>query len=214
MSTAAIAQPPFHVVTPQKTLAPETPVTIVFRGGPPIIDKWDGQDIVIPEEARQAKQARVRGWDRRHYPAAEVQGVPWAIAQHVRTRAIVPGTRNPHDGNKALRRIGIVSTPTGQFVDTDARCQPFTAEELGYFDNPEGLDRTQFADERSKVTTLNTQASISHVGNVSDQLSAEPTEDELAPTGEATREAHAAASGFDGDASRNRRGRPRFKDDQ
>jgi hypothetical protein len=215
MSTAAIAQQTFHVVTPQKSLGPESPVTIVFRGGPPIVDKWDGQDIVIPEDARQAKRAHVRGWDKRHYPAAEVQGVPWAVASHVKSRAIVPGTRNPHDGTKALRRIGILSTPTGQFQDTDERCRPFTEEELSWFDNPEGLDRTQFEDGRSKVETLSTMASISHVGNVSETLNAEPDEADLAPTGEGTRDVQQAAAGYDGtDASRVRRGRPRFKDDQ
>lgn len=217
MSTP-IARQSFSAVVPERTLNDQSPTTIVFRGGPPIVDKFDGQDIFLPAEANEARLAGDADWDRRYYPAVEIENVPWAAASHIRSRAIVPGTRDPHNGGrKASYRIGILKTVTGTMQDPPDRCLPFTAEQLKHFQMPEGLDRNAFEDSRRNVATLDTTASISHVGNIHEQLEAEPDAATLAPPAdhEGLKEVHAATSGYDGDdASRNRRGRPKFKDDK
>jgi hypothetical protein len=218
MSTP-IARQSFAAVTPKRVLTDETPVTIVFRGGPPIVDKFDGQDIILPAEAKEARREGTDPhWARRYYPACVIENIPYAAAMHIRERAIVPGSRDPHNGGKkASYRIGIQSTPTGTMQDRPEYCQPFTDEQLAMFQLPEGLNRQGFEDSRRDVVTLDTTASISHVGNVHQQLDAQPDADDLAPPAdhEGLKEAHAATAGYQGDdASRNRKGRPRFKDDR
>jgi hypothetical protein len=218
MSTP-IARQSFAAVTQQRVLNDQSPVTIVFRGGPPIVDKFDGMDIILPAEAKEARRSGTDPhWARRYYPPCVIENVPYAAAAHIRSRAIVPGTRDPHNGGrKASYQIAIQSTPTGTMQDRPEYCEPFTDEQLEFFKLPEGLNRQAFEDSRRDVKTLDTTASISHVGNIHEQLEAEPDAATLAPPAdhEGLKEIHAGAAGYDGDdASRTRRGRPRFKDDK
>lgn len=215
----AVARQTFRQVQPPKTLEPKTPVRIVFRGGPPIVDKFDGQDIILPLEANEARLAGDPNWHRRFYEAVEIEGIEWQQAKHLKDRAIVPGTRNPYDGKKASYRLGISWTPTGQFVDKPEFCAPFTDAQLAHFDLPEGLDRKAFQDSRASVATLDTMSSISHVGNIHQTLNARPDDDDVAADGtEALRAiagsaSEGAAAGVE--SSRTRRGGvSRFKDDK
>jgi hypothetical protein len=216
-----IAQQTYRAAAPQTKLTPESPTDIAFRGGPPIVDKFDGERIVLPHEARQAELAGDPHWSIRHYPPVEVIGVPWGVALHLKERSIVPGTRDPYNGGKkALRRIGILRTVSGVYQDKPEACAPFTVEQLALFNTPEGLDRTAFLDARKDVTVLDTIASISHVGNVEQTLAEKPAKGEMAPTGDpiGIREAQAAEREHEshgGTSSRTQRGGVRrFKDDK
>lgn len=104
-----------------QVLDPTTPVVIVHRGGPDIVEKFDGREYVVPAGR----------WT-----------LPYGVAMHLKTRAIVPGSRNPHTG-KTASRIGIVATTYGKPVDPPEKCRLFTADELAKFgDTVEALDRS------------------------------------------------------------------------
>lgn len=217
----ALAQQTYRPVQTPKALEPKTPVDLVFRGGPAIVDKWDGEDIIIPGDAKANAAARVPYWQSLHYEAVVIKDVPWDTAQHLRSRAIVPGTRDPFHSKKAVYQVAILKTPNGQSEDKPELCEPLTDAELEKFETAaEGIDRSVFLDSRKKATTLDTMGSISHVGNVSEILEAPPTDEDLAPAADheglgEIRRAEIAAEGEGQQVSRTRRGRPaRFRDDR
>lgn len=212
MASAVLAEQTYRRAQAPKTLVDTSPCTIVFRGGPAVVDKWDGEDIILPAEAKEAAAAQIPGWQSRDYEPCQITNVPWAVVQHVRNRAIVPGTRDPFQVGKATYRIGVLSTPTGQFVDKPELCAPLTDAQLAKFaDAPEGIDRSVFLDSRRTGTTLDTMASISHVGNVGETLDAKPDADDLEPAAdhEALKTIRTEAGAYEGaggaDASDTRR---------
>lgn len=179
-----LASQSFRPVVPPKTLTDDTPVSIVFRGGPAIVDKWDGQDVYLPLDANQNRLAGDELWASRYYEAVQIDGVPWAVAKHIRSRAIVPGTRDPRDtsSRKAVYQIAILKTPNGLEQDKASDCEPLSEVYLKKFEDcAEGIDRSVFLDSRKHAKTLDTMASISHVGNVEETLNAAPTTEDLTP---------------------------------
>lgn len=215
-------QQTFRAVVPPSTLTPETPVKVVFRGGPPIVDKFDGQDVIIPADANEARLAGVEDWASMFYAACEVHGIPWAVATHIKDRSIVPGTRDPHNAKKASKRIGILWTPTGQYVDKPELCEPFTVEQLKHFGLNEGLDRTGLAYEGGDaVVTIATTAALRGVGDVHQRLTESHADIDLTPGADLSQVAadtaagEADVAGPTGRVSQTRRGGVgRFKDDK
>lgn len=124
------AAPRLSPVAATKKLEPESIVTLVFRGGPPVVDKFDGRDYIVPP---LPPDVPLWAWQEMTHDAAAFQ-VEYQVAAHLQTRAIVPGSRNPHTG-KTASQLGIVE------VDRPDRVEPFTPEELKKFGLAEALDR-------------------------------------------------------------------------
>ena len=204
-------------------LKPDSIVTIMFRGGPPVVDKYDSRDYVVPPIPRRNGEPimTVQAWQEKSQPAGYFK-VRFDVAEHLRNRAIVPGTRNPHTG-KAISQIAIVLTPNGKMCDPEQRQTPFTAEQLQQWGCPEGLDRSMFEDGRKNVTVIPTESALMAAyrngTSVDGVLSAEHDPEVTAPPAdhEGLREAAAderAAAGAGVRASTTRRGQTRFRDDQ
>lgn len=207
-------------------LTPDSIVTILFRGGPPIADKFNSQDYIIPPIARTdagQPMMTVQEWQEHSQPAQYFK-IPYGVATHLRERNIVPGSRNPHNG-KAASQLAIVLTPNGKFCDPPERQAPFTEEQLKRWGCPEspteGIDRTLFEDNRKNVRVVDTTDAVmaAYRGgtNVESTLSADPEEGATAPPEdhEGLREASAAtrdAQAANVQVSTTRRGQTRFKD--
>src|SRR5689334_7264451 len=86
-------------------LTAETIVRAINRGDEPIVDKYDGEDKIVPV-----------GW---------FEG-PYGMVKHFQNRAVVPGTRNP-DTKHQKSFIGIFN------IAPPERCVPFTAAEMRHF---------------------------------------------------------------------------------
>jgi hypothetical protein len=99
-------------------LTPETVVTCLNRGSHELRDKFDGRDYVIPGGA--------------------LFELPYGAALHFKTRQVVPGTRDPHNGHVVKSFIAILG------LDPAEQCRPFSDEAMDKIDaTPEGLDREQ-----------------------------------------------------------------------
>lgn len=201
-------------------LTPDTEVVILFRGGPPIVDKWDFKDYVIPPLPRDASHAptvSLEDWQSRRHPASYWK-LKYAVALHLRERNIVPATRNPHTGH-AISQLAIVHTPNGKMLDPADRHAPFTDEQMKHFDFPEGLDRTMYEDDRRNVTLMSTEEALAQAmargRDVNATLEAEPDEDATAPPAvhEGLAEVRLDESEAGRGVSRTRAGKTRFKDE-
>jgi hypothetical protein len=205
-------------------LKPETEIVILFKGGPPIVDKWDSKDYVVPPIPRHPDGRHVcslEEWQKQSHPAAHFR-VAYGVALHLRERNIVPGTRNPHNG-KAVSQIAIVQTPNGKGLDPENRAQPFTDEQKKQFGWPEGLDRSMFEDSRKNVTVLSTEEAAAQAYargvDVEEVLETEHGRDVTAPPAdhEGLRELRVAeheANAAGVQTSRTRGSKTRFKDEQ
>jgi hypothetical protein len=162
-------------VSSTKTLEPLSIVTLVFRGGPPVVDKFDGRDYIVPP-----LPADVNLWDwqaRFHEPST--WQVEYQVAAHLQTRAVVPGSRNPHSG-KTSSQIGILE------VDRPDRVEPFTDEELQQFGLAEAIDRraAELPSMRDVKVIPTSQAIASAMAagqNIDERLDEEPGTDVTAP---------------------------------
>lgn len=169
------AVPLLSPVAASKKLGPESIVTIVFRGGPPIVDKFDGRDYVVPP-----LPAGIELWEWRevmHEPA-QFQ-VEYQVAAHLQTRAVVPGSRNPHTG-KTSSQLGILE------VDRADRCEPFTREQLEQFGLAEAIDRTAAEiPSMRKVQVISTTEAVSAAmaagQNIEERLDDAPGAEVTAP---------------------------------
>lgn len=127
-------------------LGPDTVVTVIFRGGPPIVDMYDSRDYVVPEKPEGVDLVDYRGqWCDPSYFT-----MPYAIALHLQERSIVPGTRNPTNFRIASSQLGILN------VDPPERCQPFTPDQLERFGGTykEGIDRSLMEGDTGKVAIV------------------------------------------------------------
>ncbi len=227
MRTQPANQPPIIDAEPlvpeqvSNELKPETEVVILFKGGPPIVDKWDSKDYVVPPIPRDVNGQHVctlEQWRERSHPAAHFR-VAYGVAQHLRDRNIVPGTRNPHTG-KAHSQIAIVQTPNGKGLDPPQRAQPFTAEQKKQFGFPEGIDRSMFEDSRKDVRVVQTESALAAAYangvDVDGVLDATPDPDAIAPPAahEGLADVVQDERAIGGQASRTRASRTRFKDEQ
>lgn len=168
MAAQTYAPPPIQADSWQTTpgsneLTPETIVTVLFRGGPQIRDKWDGIDHVVPPNDKLPAG---------HKPGdllpACVGTMPYALAKHLRQRAIVPGTKSPHPehGGKAISQLAILDA---QFrLDKRENCEPLPDDLLARFGKGiEAIDRSQYesaslrdvrmVDPRAALTALAAQ---------------------------------------------------------
>lgn len=127
-------------------LGPDTEVTVIFRGGPPIVDMYDSRDYVVPEkpDGLDLVDYRAQWCDPAYFT------MPYAIALHLQERSIVPGTRNPTNFRIASSQLGILN------VDPPDRCQPFTPDQLKRFGGTykEGIDRSLMEGETGKVAIV------------------------------------------------------------
>lgn len=128
--------PVIRPMADSKALKPETPVIVLHRGGPPVKDKFDGQDWLIPGP----------GYWTLRYDAA----------MHLKARAVVPGSRNPATGRQESQ-LAIVQTSWGDPIDPPARCVPFTdAQVKHWWSHIEAIDRTSMASPIARsVTAIN-----------------------------------------------------------
>jgi hypothetical protein len=169
------ASPMLAPVAAQKKLGPESIVTLVFRGGPPIVDKFDGRDYIVPP-----MPADVQPWEWQEitHTASHWQ-VEYQVAAHLQARAIVPGSRNPHTG-KTASQIGILE------VDPSERCEPFTPEQLQAFGLAEAIDRSaaelpSMRNVQVISTTQAVSAALAAGQNIDERLDEEPGADVKAP---------------------------------
>jgi hypothetical protein len=200
--------PAVRALQQSNELTPETPVKVIFRGGPPVHDMWDSKDYTVPPVA---EGFTLDEWRAQTHPPS-FWTLPYEVATHLQARAIVPGTRNPHDFKKAVSQIGIPN------IDREDRCTPFTLADLKKFGYREGIDRTQFADGRRDVTFVDTADALKNTLVDTEQiLDAPPDADTIAPPSdhEGLRDVRGAEqdSGVQG-ASRTRRGKARFDDEK
>jgi hypothetical protein len=169
------AAPLLSPVAATKKLGPESIVTLIFRGGPPIVDKFDGRDYIVPP---LPEGVALWEWqEMTHEPSA--WQVEYQVAAHLQTRAVVPGSRNPHTG-KTASQLGIVE------VDRPDRVEPFTLQELKKFGLAEAIDReaaelpsmrnVQVIDTRDAVS-----AALAAGQNIEERLDEAPGADVTAP---------------------------------
>ncbi len=220
-NTAFVDAEPLVPEQVSNELTPDSEVVILFKGGPPVMDKWDSKDYIVPPIPRgRDKQpiCSLEDWRKHSHPAAHFR-VKYAVALHLRERNIVPGTRNPHNG-MAISQIAIVQTPNGKGLDPENRTKPFSPEQIKQFDWPEGLDRTLFEDSRKDVVIVETERAVANAYargvDVDGVLDAEPDEDATAPPaaheGLAELRRDERESGVQ--ASRTRASKTRFKEEQ
>lgn len=170
------AAPRLEAVVQSKKLSPTSTVTLVFRGGPPVIDKFDGRDFIVPP---LPPGVPLHEWRAQHQPASRWQ-VEYQVAAHLQKRAIVPGSRNPHTG-RILSQLGI------EEIDRPDRLEPFSVEQLKQFGLArEGLDRSQAElPSMREVTVINTtdavSASLAAGQDIDDVLERAPGEEITAP---------------------------------
>jgi hypothetical protein len=169
------ASPLLSPVAAAKKLGPESIVTLVFRGGPPIVDKFDGFDYIVPPLPTGIE---LYEWREITHEASTYQ-VEFQVAAHLKTRAVVPGSRNPHTG-KTASQIGIIE------VDDARLCEPFTPEQLQQFGMAEAIDRSAAElPSMRKVQVIDTTQAIAAAmaagQNVEERLDEEPGESITAP---------------------------------
>lgn len=169
------AAPLLSAVAAPRKLEPTSIVTLVFRGGPPVVDKFDARDYIVPP---LPEGVALWEWqEMTHEPSA--WQVEYQVAVHLQTRAVVPGSRNPHTG-KTASQLGIVE------VDRPDRVEPFTPEELQKFGLAEAIDR-EAAELPSmrKVQVIDTRdavaASLAAGQNIDEVLDEKPGADVTAP---------------------------------
>lgn len=203
-----------RAIRPQQqpnTLGPDTEVTVLFRGGPPIIDMWDSLDWVIPPRPEGVELLEdYRG----HWCEPEYFTMPYAVAQHLQQRAVVPGTRNPTDPQQIASQLAILN------IDPPARCQPFTREQLERFGGAfkEGLDRSlipdapvvDFVDVAGVVANLNVERALQDAADADRGFNRDVQGSEAVRTAQAG-EVHAAAQNIR--VSPTKAGKVKFKDD-
>lgn len=169
------AAPLLSPVTAAKKLEPTSIVTLIFRGGPPIVDKFDGRDYIVPPLPADVP---LWEWQEATHEASAWQ-VEFQVAAHLQTRAVVPGSRNPHTG-KTESQLGIIE------VDRPDRCEPFTAEELKKFGLAEAIDRSaaELPSMRNVQVISTTQAVAAAMAagqNIDERLDEEPGAEITAP---------------------------------
>jgi hypothetical protein len=171
-------EPPLANLSPRltpvslsKALEPLSIVTLVFRGGPPVVDKFDGRDYIVPP---LPADVNLWDWQEQMHPPSTWQ-VEYQVAAHLQTRAVVPGSRNPHSG-KTASQIGILE------VDRPDRVEPFTDEELKQFGLAEAIDRRaaelpSMRDVKVIPTTQAVAAAMAAGQNIDERLDEAPGED-------------------------------------
>lgn len=105
----------------------ETRVVVRNRGGGPIVDMYDGYDWKIPDDGQDYI-------------------IPYAVAMHLKSRAVAPGSRNP-ETNKITSRLAIVCVADwDEPIDKPELCEPFTFTELARMaGTEEAIDRSAVA---------------------------------------------------------------------
>lgn len=112
-------------------LSPKTRVVCINRGDVPYLDKCDGRDYVCQPGLFE---------------------VEYEVADHFRTRSVVPGSRDPVTG-KQEHYIAIIG------MDPEDRCQPLSGAELAAANAaPEALDRSGMSPMDKDVRVVSTQA--------------------------------------------------------
>jgi hypothetical protein len=188
-------------------LQADTRVVVLFRGGPAIHDMYDSKDYTIPPRPADVS---LDDWRATIHPASH-HTLTYEVAVHLQNRAIVPGTRDPHNFKKVVSQIGIPN------VDRADRCTPFTDEELEKFGYREGIDRSKFVDSRRDVTFVNTADALKEtLVDVEGVLDAPPDADVVTPP--SNHEGLADVRQAEGEsgikASRTRRGATKFDDEK
>jgi endonuclease YncB( thermonuclease family) len=112
-------------------LTPSTRVVCINRGDTDYLDKCDGRDYVC---------------------APGLFEVEYQVADHFRTRSVIPGSRDPISG-KQEHYIAILG------IDPPEQCQPLSGGELDAAKAaPEALDRSGMSGPDKDVKVVPTQA--------------------------------------------------------
>jgi hypothetical protein len=207
MPSSTFDAPELGAVLQKVDLGPETMVGVRFRGGPPIHDQYDAKEYILPPVPAGW---RADDWLKTIQPASDWR-LPFALAQHLRRRNFVPGTREPWGGGKTISRLAIIWTPTGKQLDPETRWAPFTREEIAKFGYHEAIDRSKLPAADQAVKLVPVSGVLSQGVDVT--FAHDPAA--FAPdAGEGLREAahgERAAQAEGETVSRTRRGRTQFK---